>query len=183
MWLLNCMPPPPAPRQFSLSLTLGNAIEPEPLLEVLPGALPLLELLFVSLVSQRQPIVVPPSWGASPQALPSLQRLVLEVPALGPLPAAWAVGFPQLAALSMVGDSNSGGAMAAAGHTAAAAAEGPTATSTRCSTAPAGRSPLPPEWGRGFPQLASLTLRRVGLTGGIPDAWQAPGSFPRLVNL
>lgn len=163
---------------------LFDCLAAPPLPQVQPGALPRLQDLIIQLPAQPELVALPPNWGASPRTLPALRRLTLEAPVALPLPAAWARGFRQLAELTILGTT--------AGQEPASTVP-PSAAEAPAAAAPGGaviqdaraqpRGPLPEAWARGFPLLTSLTLRRMGLTGSIPAAWQAPGNFPALAQL
>lgn len=150
-----------------------------PVLE--PGALPRLEGLYLELRS-GPPVDLPPSWGASPEVLPSLQTLVLNAARLrGPLPAAWARGFRCLERLRV-----------SCGQSRALTEGRPRAPSDSLgqeqrggagpsSCGPGERRALPPEWPSGFPALAELALS-LDLSGTVPPAWWDSG-FGRLAEL
>lgn len=136
--------------------------------DVHPGALPRLQELIIQLTSQREPLVLPASWGAAPNVFPALRRLTLEAEIALPLPA-WARGFTQLETLTIAG-----GTIGQVAGTSAAVV-------VPAAAAPANE--LPVEWARGFPRLSELVLQLLNLTGTFPAAWQASGSFPALQTL
>lgn len=166
---------------------LFDSLGPPPLPDVQPGALPRLQELIIQLPGQREPVALPPSWGATPATLPALHRLTLDAPVALPLPAAWARGFRQLTKLDIVGTTTGSEQLAAAAGAPTPALVAPAEAAAGGVAPEDGRTatggPLPEAWGRGFPQLTSLTLRRLGLTGAVPAAWQEPGSFPALSKL
>lgn len=82
-------------------LVLGGTRLGAPVPELPPGHLPALEVL--ELQFEQQPSRLPDSWGASPEALPRLQSLLVALQLEGPLPEAWAGGFRHLQQLSLVG--------------------------------------------------------------------------------
>ncbi|KAL4440185.1 hypothetical protein ABPG75_003186 [Micractinium tetrahymenae] len=142
------------------TLSLEKLLLQGPLPDVEPGALPALESLYLN--GEGAAVPLPPSWGASPLTLPSLDTLSLHAPLEGPLPTEWAQGFRQLAHLVLSGGS-------------AAAARPP----------PAGPRPtLPPEWAElsAFPRLRLLSVTHPQLAGTFPPSWEQ-GGFPSLESL
>ena len=153
--------------------------------DVQPGALPALQKLVLQLPGQAQPLALPASWGATPGTLPALRQLTLSwLPVVHPLPAAWARGFRRLESLAIEGAWEEPGPRAAPAAPAAPPAEAAAGGAGSAAGAGAASSgSLPAAWARGFPRLASLTLRHLGLTGTLPASWLAPGSFPALSKL
>ena len=120
--------------------------------DVLPGALPRLQHLALDLDGLLT--TLPASWGSRAAVLPALEWLTVHGINLasGQLPLAWAPhGFRRLTSLLIRG----------------------ACTSQRRST-----HSLPAEWVAGFPELDSLSLRCLGVSGPIPDAWVS--GFPKL---
>ncbi|EFN52567.1 hypothetical protein CHLNCDRAFT_138561 [Chlorella variabilis] len=72
-----------------------------PLPDVAPGALPSLVSLLLAFPGLSS--TLPASWGAAGSVLPSLARLEVQLELTGPLPAAWALGFPLLTKLTITG--------------------------------------------------------------------------------
>ncbi|KAL4422644.1 hypothetical protein ABPG75_008841 [Micractinium tetrahymenae] len=148
------------PRLEQLSLTLHTA-SAQPLPGVHPGALPRLSNL--TLFFPRLRSSLPPSWGASPDALPALESLDLVLDVAGPLPAAWgAAGFRRLRHLALV-----------------ASSAGTTLWVERVQRG------LPASWAApgSFPALQNVTLSRLNLMGSLPAAWTEPGGLPALEEL
>lgn len=177
-----CLPCRPPLRRLSIAAPeLAGGL---PAIEA--GALPRLSHLFVDFsVAPGGPDVappeLPPSWGASPDVLPSLQSLVLNVPRLrGPLPAAWARGFPRLEILGVSYRPPSAPNQLAAG----AHPRAPTnATLEQQSICAQGElRALPAEWASGFPRLSKLQLSTLCLAGTVPRAWW-DGGFGQLAEL
>ncbi|PSC76706.1 exostosin-like glycosyltransferase isoform B [Micractinium conductrix] len=155
------------PRLSKLWIELG-ILQP-PLPDVAPGALPELHTLHITVHTQKQPFVLPSSWGAQPSVLPALRRLHLELPVAPPLPPVWARGFRQLESLNFMQATKVGGSYV----NVPLWGQPPWNASKR----------LPPEWASGFPALISLDLAYQGVTGSVPDAWQRRGAFPALQTL
>ena len=86
----------------TLRLWIELGILQPPLPDVAPGALPELHTLHITVHTQKQPFVLPSSWGAQPSVLPALRRLHLELPVAPPLPPVWARGFRQLESLNFM---------------------------------------------------------------------------------
>lgn len=126
-----------------------------------PGALPSLETLRI--VLRGQDADLPAGWG-SPDVLPSLQELKVQLNSTAGLPEAWAHGFRRLTSLTVTARSLS--------------------PLPPCETAelPLGRGlhALPPSWARGFPALCHLHLS-IGAGGAMPPAWS--GAFPGLETM
>lgn len=147
-----------------------------PLPELEPGALPRLTLLAITIDVFAS--TLPPSWGASREVLPALQKLELQFPFSGLLPAEWALGFAQLAELTILGRKPSGLSMQWAPQVGSSpGGGGPMAYGGQAAPVH-----LLPEWAAGFPRLTKLTLSAIGVAGSIPDAW-VEGGFPSLTDL
>lgn len=133
-----------------------------PLPDFQPWALPALQHL--SFYFDQQDAALPASWG-SPDVLPALRDLSVQLRSVPALPAAWARGFRQLASLTI----------------SCFARVDPPCGPAAPAGAP-GEPPLelPPAWAQGFPVLLRLSLS-VGATGAVPEAWT--GGFPRLLSL
>lgn len=191
-----------AARRLELAgLGLGSGLP-----DLQPGRLPALEQLHLEF-DQGGPAVLPPSWGSSPEVLPSLQALHVAMPLSPQLPGDWAHGFWQLRQLHLLspacgqrlaaapeappgtGPPHIGGATATAGRAAQAPSEAASKLGSRHASsdgAPAGGPPsasLPVAWAAGFPALRELTLCGLGLDGTLPDAWLQHGAFPLLSSL
>ncbi|PRW45625.1 hypothetical protein C2E21_6054 [Chlorella sorokiniana] len=139
--------------------------------DIAPGALPALRVLEISLIGNASSFrpTLPPSWGAAPDVLPSLQQLVLQLPITGPLPPQWARGFAHLWMLWL-------SSQVVAGDGA------PDLDSCRQLAATAAGAPersLPAAWAEGFPALQHLELNCLRIGGSLPEAWVA-GGFPNL---
>lgn len=149
-------------------LKLSTASLEGALPDLQPGALPQLRSLNLDIINacsgrqdegcmprvQALPLQLPASWG-TPGVLPALASLTINLQGfLGPLPAAWARGFPSLTRLSISGNrwvnnprsSNASGSSAAGGA-------------------------LPPEWGAGLSLVTRIDLSGLGLSGPFPEAW------------
>lgn len=159
---------------------LDSAVE-APLPDIQPGALPLLEELYLQLPTLQS--ALPPSWGGRPDALPALRQLLLRLQFVGGLPPQWAAGFRRLTRLSLVDTRYE--------HLSAekmSAPHGPFMGGDAKvflpvpSDAPPALGPLPLAWAAGFPALERLQLEGLGLTGAIPRQWAA-GGMPKLVEL
>lgn len=163
-------------RRLCCRLRLDCAWE-GPLPDIRPGALPQLQALSLGLDELHASL--PPSWGADPATLPSLQQLAIQVQVGGPLPRQWASGFRSLRRLSIRDTSGfvEGSSPPAAGSSAAAAGPPPPPPPP-----PVLKHPLPPEWARSFPRLARLAIADLPMAGSLPEAWAA-GGFPALSTL
>ncbi|KAL4438736.1 hypothetical protein ABPG77_006340 [Micractinium sp. CCAP 211/92] len=137
------------PRLRKLSLEVLHLQGPLP--EVQPGGLPVLESLHLG--AKGAAVRLPPSWGASPLALPALHTLSIHTPLEGPLPAEWARGFRMLSLMVISGAAPVG---------VPAAVPAPT---------------LPPEWAQdsAFPRLVYLGLSYPQLSGSFPSSWEGGG--------
>ncbi len=122
-----------------------------PLPEVQPGGLPVLESLHLG--AEGAAVRLPPSWGASPLALPALHTLSIHTPLEGSLPSEWARGFRMLSLMVISGAAPVG---------VPAAVPAPT---------------LPPEWAQdsAFPRLVYLGLSYPQLSGSFPSSWEEGG--------
>ena len=161
--------------------TLGNGALPD----IQPGALPRLQTLLVQLDCLWASL--PASWGASPQVLPSLQVLEVQLGFAGTLPAAWAAGFPQLRTLDITDVSYMAAAKIKVGWPSMGQAllpPGPQDTICQPPALPAGGPPvfLPAEWAAGFGRLQLLRLLGLGIQGSLPEAW-VQGGFPAMQSL
>lgn len=99
---------------------------------------------------------LPASWGSSPDVLPALQHLELQLDVQGTLPAVWSRGFSSVRSISVE------------------------MQSTRQQDRGSSGGTLPADWAAGFKRLQTLNLVELGLTGPFPPAWLADGSFPSL---
>ena len=147
-----------------------------PLPGIEPVALPRLALLAITI--DVMAATLPPGWGASREVLPALQKLELQFPFSGQLPADWASGFAQLTELTIAGRKSSDLSIQWAAEAGGSASSGG-ATAYSRQAAPVH---LPPDWAAGFPKLNKLMLSDIGLTGSISDAW-VEGGFPSLTDL
>ena len=176
----------------SCRLWLTAATLATPLPDIQPGAL--LALGTLTLDFRALSTTLPVSWGSSPGVLPSLQQLYLAVQPVGPLPPEWSAGFRRLATLNMVrmphglaqpvGEDIFRAAMAAQ-HQQARASQGSESAATHppaSSAAAPEAMRLPPGWATGFPNLTTLTLVNLGISGPFPQAWQH-GGFPAMTDL
>ncbi|KAL4436534.1 hypothetical protein ABPG75_003673 [Micractinium tetrahymenae] len=173
--------------------------------ELQPGRLPALERLHLEF-DEGGPCALPPSWGSSPEVLPSLQALHVAMPLSPQLPHEWGLGFWQLRQLGLLSPAcgrrlAAAEAAAPAPGTPAAAAGGGRASSTAAHSGrgsklgvdprpapavPAGGPSsvrLPVTWAAGFPALRELTLCGLGLGGTLPPAWLQHSAFPLLSSL
>ena len=124
--------------------------------------MPQLQVLEINTPHLRSPL--PASWGA-PGVLPLLRNLTIWFTSTGPLPEAWARGWRQLEALSLVQSDRPDYGLAPPNSQLAA-----------------GLGPLPAAWAAGFPALRRLQLWGVASGGAIPAAWAESG-FPLLERL
>ena len=174
---------------FSCRLRLTAATLATPLPDIQPGALLALGTLTLDFRALRT--TLPVSWGSSPGVLPSLQQLYLAVQPVGPLPPEWSAGFRRLATLSMVRmphgltQPDTFQAAMAAQHQQARASQSGKSAATHppaSSAAALEAMHLPPGWATGFPNLTTLTLVNLGISGPFPQAWQH-GGFPAMTDL
>ena len=145
--------------------------------DILPGALPRLQLVDIRL--EHQLSAAPASWGA-PDALPSLEHLTLHIVFTAPLPPQWSAGFRGLRTLALM---RADPGLVMYGQTVTP----PLPAGEAEALARAPRLQTPPEWGDGFPRLRVLRIS-AGWShlGGIPtrveDLVPASG-FAALVDM
>ncbi|PSC77000.1 kinesin KP1-like isoform B [Micractinium conductrix] len=142
------------PELNSLTLEASMHAYALPLPDIPPGALPSLRWLVLHPWALRS--TLPASWGSSPDVLPALQHLELQLDVQGTLPAVWSRGFSSVRSISVE------------------------MQSTRQQDRGSSGGTLPADWAAGFKRLQTLNLVELGLTGPFPPAWLADGSFPSL---
>lgn len=170
---LPAQSPSPAACPPSRRLAL-DVLRPGPALpDVQPGALPQLEELYVVAWDLHAPL--PPSWGASPAALPSLRSLEVHMPFAGGLPPQWAAGFSNLREL-VVGTPKAGRMLRPRWMS----TDGQPQWAQQRRQQPSVH--VPPEWAAGFPRLSRLALS-VGWLDGSISSNLPNGSFPALTEL
>lgn len=119
--------------------------------------MPLLRILTID--ANQLNMILPASWGSSPNVLPALQKLTLISSSLrGRLPSEWARGFINLTTLVVRVEDALGGNLVASPRR------------------------LPAEWASGFPALEWLSLSVPLAPGPIPTEWVERG-FPKLKRL